>query len=811
MADFGFVGPSYEAPSIYQNGEECINFFPEVDITKQAGQRGVVALYPTPGLTEILQLTGTIGNQEVRGLHTMSGTKWLIAVVGPNVYAINNSYESTLIGTLTTSTGYVSITDNQMTYGGLTAYIVDGVNRYTWIAGTSTTFSVTGNQSASISALTLSNAGANYNAPTISVGTEWTASTTYSVGQQVYYGANLYTYTVAGTSGTVAPTITSGTATDGTATLAYAGIAASATILVSQSLTGANVTNGGSSYTAPTIAFGNLWTASTAYTESQQVYNGNRLYTVTVAGTTGTTAPTFTSGSQTDGTATIEYVGFPAIATLSLASGVITGVNFTSYGSGYNSTPSYTITDSTGSSAVLSLLGSPGTIESVTLYNEGTGYTSTPAVTITDNLLGSGAVITVTMGSQVLNVTATGGALGVGRVLASGSYTTTITDQVSAIDGGLGSYSISNPSLGASKTYTSPTWFQLPATDGPWQGASVCDVMDNYIIYNQVGTQNWACTDLGSPFSYNAYYGTKDGSPDNLSSIIVDRRQVYLIGEKTIEVWVDVGNQISGIVSFPFARIPGTSSQFGIAAPFSVARFSDQIMFVSQNNRGQAEIGAMQGYNFVRLSTHAVEETLMNQKIVDAVAYTYQLEGHEMYVVTFPSINLTWVFDLSTKMWHKWLSWNSLTEYSRHWSNCGAFFNNVYLVGDYQNGKIYQLDNQVYTDNGTTIRRLRRTTHLVTDFQRQYFSELQIQFQPGVGLETGQGENPQAMLQWSNDGGSTWSNEYWSSIGMVGQYKYRIIWRRLGWARDRVWQVVVSDPVKAVIVSANLKGEGAEN
>jgi hypothetical protein len=100
---------------------------------------------------------------------------------------------------------------------------------------------------------------------------------------------------------------------------------------------------------------------------------------------------------------------------------------------------------------------------------------------------------------------------------------------------------------------------------------------------------------------------------------------------------------------------------------------------------------------------------------------------------------------------------------------------------------------------------------LVADFQRQYFDELQIQFQPGVGLSTGQGDNPQAMLKWSDDGGSTWSNEHWVTIGSIGRYANRAIWRRLGWARDRVFEVSISDPVKAVIVSANLKAYAGEN
>jgi len=492
MPDFGFVGTSYVAPSIYQGDQECINFFAEIDTSKQAGDRGIVALYPTPGLVEEVQLFPT----EVRGLHTMSGSAILIAVAGNRVYQVNTSFVATQIGTLTTSSGQVSISDNIDLGAGLTAYIVDGPNRYTWVVATNT-------------------------------------------------------------------------------------------------------------------------------------------------------------------------------------------------------------------------------------------------------------------------------------------FTT------------------------------------LPSTDGPWQGATVVDVIDNYNIYNEPNTQNWACTDLGSSLSTQALYGTADGSSDLLVTLIVNQRQVYLIGEVTTEVWTDVGNVIAGITSFPFQRVPGTSSQSGIVAKYSLARLGETFACVAKDNRGAATIEKMEGYTWIRISTHAVEQSLLNEVVSDAIAYTYQIEGHEMYVVTFPSVGeygLTWVYDLSTKSWHKWLSWDSdLAVYKRHRSNCAAFFANKNIVGDFENGKLYSLDNAVYTDDGATIRRLRRAIHLTQDLQRQYFDSFQIQFQPGVGLNTGQGNNPQAMLRWSNDGGSTWSNEHWVSIGKIGNYVNRALWRRLGWARDRIFEVVVSDPVKTVIVSAELKMNAGDN
>jgi hypothetical protein len=278
-----------------------------------------------------------------------------------------------------------------------------------------------------------------------------------------------------------------------------------------------------------------------------------------------------------------------------------------------------------------------------------------------------------------------------------------------------------------------------------------------------------------------------------------------------------------------------------------MARLGNSFAYLSKNNRGTAQIVQMNGYVPERISTHAVENSLTNQTITDAVAWTYQLEGHEVYVISFPTLQLTWCFDVATRMWHKWLYTNDLGQYERCRGNCAAVFQGYVLVGDYSNGKIYHLDRNIYTDDGQKVKRLRRAPHLTADLQRQYFEELQIQFQPGVGTTgisvnfssanltiapdeifpispneiviVGSGTidpqtvttNPQAMLRWSSDGGSTWSNEHWTSIGQLGKYTNRAIWRRLGWSRDRVFEVSVSDPVKAVIVSANLKMTAGEN
>jgi hypothetical protein len=445
----------------------------------------------------------------------------------------------------------------------------------------------------------------------------------------------------------------------------------------------------------------------------------------------------------------------------------------------------------------------------------GTGtYTVSDSQTVASTTINSNAapaIVTAAIAGTTLTVSAvTSGTLRIGQTIeGSGVTDGTIITAFGTGSGGVGTYTVSASQTVSSTAIYAINWTVLPATDGPFEGGGTVDITDNYFVYNKPDSQLWAASDLLSPITDPLSFASKDGSPDDLVSIIVDRREVYLLGEMSSEVWIN-----SGAVPFPFTRIPGTSTQQGIAAQYSMSRMGNSFAYVSKNNRGEAMIVRMNGYFPERISTHAVETTLVNQNVSDALAWTYQLEGHEVYVVTFPSIGtngLTWAFDQTTGLWHKWLYRNNQNEFERHRGNCCAFFNQQVLVGDYENGKIYQLSRNYYTDDGQPIRRIRRAPHITTDLQRQYFHELQIQFQPGVGLSTGQGDDPQAMLRWSNDGGSTWSNEYWTTIGKQGKYLNRAIWRRLGFSRDKVFEVSISDPVKAVIISANLKAEAGEN
>lgn len=340
----------------------------------------------------------------------------------------------------------------------------------------------------------------------------------------------------------------------------------------------------------------------------------------------------------------------------------------------------------------------------------------------------------------------------------------------------------------------------ISTSDGGFVGGQRVDYVDTFLIYNQPGTNLWGCTSPLSTASSNLSFSSKDSSSDNLVTIIADHREVLVIGERTTERWVNVG-----AFPFPFQRIPGTSMQHGCAAKDSVARLGESVAWLARDSRGTAVVIQMSGYIPKRISTHAVETDIASGTISDAIALTYQQGGHEFYQLTFPSQDKTWRYDLTTEIWHKGASRDNLNILHRCPENCYAFFQGLSLVGDSSNGKIYQLDQNTYTDDGKQILRMRRTPHMTEGLDRVFYESLQIQFQPGVGLATGQGSDPQMMLRWSDDGASTWSSYYQIAIGKTGQFKNRAIKRKMGWARDRVYEVTITDPVKAVIISAEIE------
>jgi hypothetical protein len=333
-------------------------------------------------------------------------------------------------------------------------------------------------------------------------------------------------------------------------------------------------------------------------------------------------------------------------------------------------------------------------------------------------------------------------------------------------------------------------------TDPDWPAATHIAFHDGYFVLNRSGTGQFVITSLYGIDVDPLDFATAEGAPDDTVSLLVDHRELWLFGDETTEVWFN-----SGAADFPFARLDGAFLEQGCAAPFSPAKIDNAVYWLSKDRNGHGHVMRAQGYQPQIVSTRAVEHAIQGYgTISDARAYTYQQDGHSFYVLTFPTADRTWVYDVATQLWHERASWSSGEH--RHRGECYAFAFGKHLVLDYSNGRIYELDLDAYTDDGEPLRALRRTQHQSAEGMRLFWASLQVEMESGVGLSSGQGSDPQAMLRWSDDGGRTWSSEHWRSMGRLGEYRTRAIWRRLGQSRDRVFELSISDPVKRVIVDA---------
>ena len=331
-------------------------------------------------------------------------------------------------------------------------------------------------------------------------------------------------------------------------------------------------------------------------------------------------------------------------------------------------------------------------------------------------------------------------------------------------------------------------------TDEDFFSADVVDFQDQYFIFNRAGTGQWFLSNLNDGTAYTATdIATAEGDPDILVSLISQRRELWLFGAKTIEIWYNVG---SG--SPPFSRFEGGFIERGCAAAFSVAEDDNSIFWLGED----LIFYRADGYQPVRISQHGIEEALRKYAVTDdACAFIYTMAGHKFYVVTFPAEDHTWVYDIATKLWHERQSFGM-----GRWRV--STYANVYgkhLVGDFEHGRIGELDLDTYQEWGVTMQGLATGSVIHADRTRVSHRRFELDIESGVGLTTGQGSDPQIWLEWSDDGGRTWSaRKPFRAMGKIGEYLQRLRWNRMGSARERIYRVVVSDPVKRSIIAAHL-------
>jgi hypothetical protein len=337
------------------------------------------------------------------------------------------------------------------------------------------------------------------------------------------------------------------------------------------------------------------------------------------------------------------------------------------------------------------------------------------------------------------------------------------------------------------------TLTQITDTDFPSAPTSVA-FQDGYFVVTFSGSGRIYTSGLNAGTTWDGTdYGNAEARPDDSLALISDRDELIVLGEKSKQSFQNTG------ATFPFKKVSGSTQSIGINAPSSLVQFTNTFFWLSDN----LQFVQAEGYGAKPISPPSIDYQIGQMGTTnDCVSFGYIQEGNAFLVNQFKTANQTWVYDVSTGFWHRRRSYPN----NERWrANCYVYFAGKHLVGDHSNGIIYELDFDTFDDDDEEILRKRIPPAIFDEGKEIFHHSLEIFFEPGVGLVTGQGSDPMAMLRYSDDGGHTWSNEIWRSVGKIGKKDWRATWHRLGSSRNRVYELTVSDPVKWVITGANLE------
>jgi len=256
-------------------------------------------------------------------------------------------------------------------------------------------------------------------------------------------------------------------------------------------------------------------------------------------------------------------------------------------------------------------------------------------------------------------------------------------------------------------------------------------------------------------------YDSAEYSSDRTLKGVAKGSELWVFGEKTIEIWQPAGGE-----GLPFLR--QDAIEIGTLSGASVQTY-DGIAFWVADDR---TVRAAKGYDAQKISTHAVDRDLAKVKDPETItSMVWNSVGHTFYSIT--SDEFTWVYDLTTGLWHERQSHER-----KNW-RCGvAFeFRGKKLFGDNKTGIIYEQDAEVFTEGEAPLpwKALLSITHATPN--RLIMNELLIDAVTGM---TESNQEAFINVRVSRDNAHTWFANRQLSLGAVGEYSKRLKANRFG-------------------------------
>lgn len=358
---------------------------------------------------------------------------------------------------------------------------------------------------------------------------------------------------------------------------------------------------------------------------------------------------------------------------------------------------------------------------------------------------------------------------------------------------------ICDGTLGYIFTYATNAFLQITDVDFP--SAGTVTFIDGYFVINKNSSGAFYISSLYDGLTWAALdFATAESSPDDLLRVLNAVGQLWLLGSKTTEIYTNTGAN-----NFPFERVSGAKLEVGILAPHTATAVDNSLFWVGRDNKGSGIVYRANGYTPQRISTTPIELLIQAAPTPTTLrADTYQQDGSTIYRITGGGMSTTLNYDIGAQVWFETAYLNTAGVFEAHLGISSMFAFGKTLVGSRVDGSVYEMSPNYNTDNGATIAHVRRFQHLSDESKRTRYSQLEIGFESGVGNQSDPASDPVVSLRLSRDGGRTWSSYYNASIGKVGQYLKRAVWRRLGISTTMTFELRITDAVKVSITGAYL-------
>lgn len=348
--------------------------------------------------------------------------------------------------------------------------------------------------------------------------------------------------------------------------------------------------------------------------------------------------------------------------------------------------------------------------------------------------------------------------------------------------------------------YSADSLSVIEVTDPEIKGAQSVDFINNQFLYTKKKFTTVSDVGNGASASGLNIIG-EETLPDDMVRDFVFEEIIYRCGVRSVVGWFN-----SGVGSPPIEKLQGRIFTVGLAAINSIAETDEAFYWLGDDN---AIYRAAAG-NKERVSTDAISNEIQGySRVDDAIGSTFTFEGQNFYALSFPTGNKTFVLSESLGE-NGWFEISSGTDNGVYQGTSFISAYNKILVADVSNGNIYELDLDTYQNNGEVLQRTRVTQTVDASLiggakkDRVGMSTLTIEMATGEGTVLGQGDNPRIMIEYSDDGGRTFSSGTWARTGRLGEFILLVEFDDLGTFYSRIFRISTSDPVNYSIYSASI-------